>query len=87
MSDTDVLSSTVALHWSIILRKGQWVYLALEDVPVRKRPITAEEDVNRTAAAVLMLASYRNQSLHVFSRPAMLAIAIHVTKTTEKGEV
>lgn len=87
VSDTDVLSSTVALHWSIILRKGQWVYLALEDVPVRKRPITAEEDVNRTAAAVLMLASYRNQSLHVFSRPAMLAIAIHVTKTTEKDQL
>lgn len=84
VSDQDVLLSMVALHHSIVARQGEMVCLVREKAPVRKRPISAEEEVNRTAAAVLMLASYRNQSLHVFLRPAMLASAIHVTKSTQR---
>lgn len=40
----------------------------------------------RTAAGMLMLASYRNQCVHVFGRPAMLATAICVTMSTQRGE-
>uniref|UniRef100_A0A8C6TZ81 Si:ch73-21k16.5 n=1 Tax=Neogobius melanostomus TaxID=47308 RepID=A0A8C6TZ81_9GOBI len=51
---------------------------------LRKHTISAEEEVNRTAVAMLMLASYRNQLLHIFLRSAMLATAIHVTKSTQR---
>lgn len=84
VSDQDVLLSMVTLHHSILTPKGDMVCLVREEAPVRKHPISAEEEVNRTAAAMLMLASYRNQSLHVFLRPAMLATAIHVTKSTQR---
>ncbi|XP_042359374.1 dihydroxyacetone phosphate acyltransferase [Plectropomus leopardus] len=85
--DADVMSSTVALHRSIVNHKAGRVYLVQEEERKRKHPISPEEDVIRTAAAVLMLASYRNQCLHVFMRPAMLATAIHVTKTTQRDEL
>ncbi|XP_045916340.1 dihydroxyacetone phosphate acyltransferase isoform X1 [Micropterus dolomieu] len=85
--DSDVMSSAVALHHSIVRRKAGRVYLLQEEKPARERPVSQEEGVIRTAAAVLMLASYRNQSLHVFLRPAMLATAIHVTKTTRRDEL
>lgn len=80
------MSSTVAIHRSVVHRKAGRVYLVREEEPARKRPISPEEGVIRTAAAVLMLASYRNQSIHIFLRPAMLATAIHITKTTQRGE-
>lgn len=38
-----------------------------------------------TAAAVLMLASYRNQCVHVFVRPAILATAIRTSRATRRG--
>uniref|UniRef100_A0A673CK81 Si:ch73-21k16.5 n=1 Tax=Sphaeramia orbicularis TaxID=375764 RepID=A0A673CK81_9TELE len=85
--DADVLSSTIALHRSVIYRKSGRVFLLLEDEPARKRPISAVDGVNRTAAAVLMLASYRNQSLHVFIRPALLATAVRITKSTRRDEL
>lgn len=86
-SDSDVMSSTVDLHGSIVHRKAGRVYLVQEEQPERRRPIKPEEDVMRTAAAVLMLASYRNQCLHVFLRPALLATAMHVTKSTQRDEL
>ncbi|XP_069578972.1 dihydroxyacetone phosphate acyltransferase [Brachyistius frenatus] len=87
VSDSDVMSSTVALHHSIVHRKAGRVYLVQDEVPARKRPISPEEGVIRTAAAMLMLASYRNQSLHVFVRPAFLAMAMHITKSTQRDEL
>lgn len=84
VSDQDVLMSMVALHHSILTQKGERVCLVREEAPVRKHPISTEEAVNRTAVAMLMLVSYRNQSLHVFLRPAMIATAIHVTKSTQR---
>ncbi|XP_072297653.1 dihydroxyacetone phosphate acyltransferase [Eucyclogobius newberryi] len=87
VSDQDVLWSMVALHHSIVARQGERVRLIREETPVRKHLISAEEDVNRTAASVLMLASYRNQSLHVFLRPAMLATAVRVTESTRRDEL
>ncbi|XP_070781670.1 dihydroxyacetone phosphate acyltransferase [Enoplosus armatus] len=85
--DSDVMSSTVALHRSIVQRKAGRLYLLQEEEPARKHPGSPEEGVIRMAAAVLMLVSYRNQSVHVFVRPAMLATAIHVTKTTRRDEL
>lgn len=85
-SDSDVISSTVALHRTAVQRKAGRVYLVQEEEPARKCPISPEEGVVRTAAAVLMLASYRNQTVHVFVRPALLTTAIHVTKSTRRGE-
>lgn len=84
VSDQDVLLSMMTLHRSILALKGERVCVVREEAPVRKHPITAEEEVNRTAVVMFMLASYRNQSLHVFLRPAMLATAIHVTKSTQR---
>ncbi|XP_026197528.1 dihydroxyacetone phosphate acyltransferase isoform X2 [Anabas testudineus] len=87
VSDSDVLSSTLALHRSILHRKAGRVYLVQEDEPARKHPASPEEGMIRTAAMMLMLASYRNQSLHVFVRPALLASAIHITKSTQADEL
>lgn len=86
VSDTDVMSSAVALHRSSVHRKAGRVFLVREEEPAGNQPISSEEGVIRTAAAVLMLASYRNQSLHVFVLPAMIATAMHITKSTQRGE-
>ncbi|XP_070843394.1 dihydroxyacetone phosphate acyltransferase [Chaetodon trifascialis] len=85
--DSDVMSSAVAIHRSTVHLKAGRIYLVQEEEPARKHPISPEEGVIRTAAAVLMLASYRNQSVHVFVRPAMLAMAMHVTKATQRDEL
>uniref|UniRef100_A0A3B3Z892 Phospholipid/glycerol acyltransferase domain-containing protein n=1 Tax=Periophthalmus magnuspinnatus TaxID=409849 RepID=A0A3B3Z892_9GOBI len=85
--DQNVLLSMVALHHSIVAHKGDRVCLVREEVPIRKHRLSAEEEVNRTAVAMLMLASYRNQSLHIFLRPAMLATVIQVTKSTQRDEL
>uniref|UniRef100_A0A3B5BEB5 Dihydroxyacetone phosphate acyltransferase-like n=1 Tax=Stegastes partitus TaxID=144197 RepID=A0A3B5BEB5_9TELE len=87
VSASDVMSATAALHRSVVQRRGGRVYLVLGEEPPRKHPIGAEEGVMRTAAAVLMLASYRNQSLHVFVRPAMLAAALRVTRSSRTDEL
>uniref|UniRef100_A0AAV2KDD0 Phospholipid/glycerol acyltransferase domain-containing protein n=1 Tax=Knipowitschia caucasica TaxID=637954 RepID=A0AAV2KDD0_KNICA len=86
-SDQDVMSSMVALHRSIVAHEGDRVCLVQEERPRRKFELSAEEEVNRTAATVLMLASYRNQTLHVFLRPAMLATAVQVTNSTQPDEL
>ncbi|TNN61604.1 Dihydroxyacetone phosphate acyltransferase [Liparis tanakae] len=85
--DQDVMSSAVALHHSVVRRKEGRVFLVREEEPERKRPNDPEEDVTGAAAAVLMVASYRNQSVHLFVRPAMLATAMSVTKTTQRDEL
>lgn len=80
------MSSAVALHGTVAHCKAARVYLLQEEEPVRKHAVGPEEGVLRAAAAVLMLASYRNQALHVFVRPALLATAIRVTKSEIAGE-
>ncbi|XP_072218113.1 dihydroxyacetone phosphate acyltransferase isoform X2 [Leuresthes tenuis] len=82
-----VMSSAVALHHSIVCRKAGRVYLVEEQEPERRHPISPEEAVMRTATAALMLVSHRNQALYVFVRPALLATAIRITKSTQKGEL
>ncbi|XP_071392727.1 dihydroxyacetone phosphate acyltransferase isoform X2 [Centroberyx affinis] len=85
--ESDVMSSSMALHRSVVRRKAGRVHLVLEEEPAGKQPVSAEEGVVRKAVALLMVASYRNQALHVFVRPAMLAIAIHTTKSTQRDEL
>ncbi|KAM3602846.1 uncharacterized protein V6R79_011871 [Siganus canaliculatus] len=85
--DSDVMSSSITIHRSVVHRKAGRVYLLLEEEPARKYPITLEEGVIRTAAPILMLASYRNQSVHIFVRPAMLATAMHITQTAQRDEL
>lgn len=43
------------------------------------------EIVFRRALAVLMCATYRNQLLNVFVRPALVAIALQMTPSFRKG--
>uniref|UniRef100_A0A3Q1GN75 Dihydroxyacetone phosphate acyltransferase-like n=1 Tax=Acanthochromis polyacanthus TaxID=80966 RepID=A0A3Q1GN75_9TELE len=87
VSDADVMASAAALHRSVIQRRGGRVYLLQEEEPQRRRPVGSEEGVMRTAVAVLMLASYRNQALHVFVRPAMLAVALNVTRSRRREQL
>uniref|UniRef100_A0A672T3Z5 Glyceronephosphate O-acyltransferase n=1 Tax=Sinocyclocheilus grahami TaxID=75366 RepID=A0A672T3Z5_SINGR len=63
----------VSLHHSVVCCERGRVYLMEEEGP---GPVTQEEGVFRRAAAVLMCASYRNQAVHVFTRPAMVAVAM-----------
>jgi len=49
-------------------------------------PATPEERLLGGAVSVLSCASYRNQVLHVFLRPALLAIAMHSASSGKKGE-
>ncbi|KAG7265890.1 LOW QUALITY PROTEIN: hypothetical protein CRUP_009494 [Coryphaenoides rupestris] len=88
----EVMSSSMALHRSVVRRKGGRVFLAGEEGFPERRPIGAEEEekeegVARRAVAVLMVSSYRNQALHVFARPAMLAVAMHVTASRRRSEL
>lgn len=80
------MSSAMALHRSVVRHRAGRIHLVQEEEPARKRPISPEEGVMRIAAPVLMLASYRNQALHVFVRPALLATSIHITKSRQRGE-
>ncbi|KAM4632971.1 dihydroxyacetone phosphate acyltransferase [Polymixia lowei] len=85
--ESDVMSCSMHLHRSVVRSEGGRVHLVEEEEPVGKRPISPEEGVVRRAAAVLLVASYRNQALHVFVCPAMLAVAMHTTKSTRRDEL
>ncbi|XP_010788764.1 dihydroxyacetone phosphate acyltransferase-like, partial [Notothenia coriiceps] len=50
-------------------------------------PVTPEEELLNRAVVLLSCASYRNQALHVFLRPALLASALHTAASTQKHEV
>lgn len=80
------MSTAVDIHGTVVHWKAGRVYLVQEKEPARKHPASGEDAVFRTAAPVLMLVSYRNQSLHIFTRPALLASAIHITKSTQRGK-
>uniref|UniRef100_A0A672RJG1 Dihydroxyacetone phosphate acyltransferase-like n=1 Tax=Sinocyclocheilus grahami TaxID=75366 RepID=A0A672RJG1_SINGR len=73
VSDSEVMSSSMSLHHSVVRCERGRVYLVEEEGP---GPVTQEEGVFRSATAVLMCASYRNQAVHVFTRPAMVAVAM-----------
>ncbi|KAK6297877.1 hypothetical protein J4Q44_G00324600 [Coregonus suidteri] len=86
LPENQVMSSSMALHRSVI-RCHQGRVTLLEEGPVGAGPFTAEEGVVRRAGKVLMVAAYRNQAVHVFIRPAMLALAIHTAHSSQREDI
>ncbi|XP_029902918.1 dihydroxyacetone phosphate acyltransferase isoform X2 [Myripristis murdjan] len=89
MAPSEVVSSSLSLHRDLVKISGGRVQLALGGQGPRQpcsSPITEEELMNQ-AVVVLSCTSYRNQALHVFLRPALLASAIHIATSAKKEEV
>lgn len=82
LHDAEVMSSSMALHHSVVRVENGHVRLVEEVGP---GPVTQEEAVFRRASAVLMCASYRNQALHVLTRPALVAVAMTTAVSYSKG--
>uniref|UniRef100_A0A8C7G9P6 Glyceronephosphate O-acyltransferase n=1 Tax=Oncorhynchus kisutch TaxID=8019 RepID=A0A8C7G9P6_ONCKI len=78
-----VVSSSLALHRGLACVSGGRVSLVVGE-PLG--PVTPEEALFNRAVSVLSCASYRNQVLHVFLRPAMLAVAMHTAASSKKSE-
>ncbi|XP_055741850.1 dihydroxyacetone phosphate acyltransferase [Salvelinus fontinalis] len=87
LPENQVMSSSMALHRSVIRCHQGRVTLLEEEGPVGAEPFTTEEGVVRRARAVLMVAAYRNQALHVFTRPAMLALAVHTVQSSQREDI
>ncbi|KAM9550975.1 dihydroxyacetone phosphate acyltransferase isoform 6-T6 [Salvelinus alpinus] len=87
LPENQVMSSSMALHRSVIRCHQGRVTLLEEEGPVGAEPFTTEEGVVRRARAVLMVAAYRNQALHVFIRPAMLALAVHTVQSSQREDI
>ncbi|XP_038824207.1 dihydroxyacetone phosphate acyltransferase [Salvelinus namaycush] len=79
-----VVSSSLALHRGLACVSGGRVSLVVGE-PLG--PVTPEEALFNRAVSVLSCASYRNQVLHVFLRPAMLAVAMHTAASSKKNDV
>nr|XP_057912360.1 dihydroxyacetone phosphate acyltransferase isoform X2 [Doryrhamphus excisus] len=88
VSDWDVMSSAVALHHTSIHLQEERVFLVREEeAAASQEPMAAEDSVTKMAAPMLMMASYRNQTLHLFVRPALLAVALKLTGCSRRGEI
>ncbi|XP_061785442.2 dihydroxyacetone phosphate acyltransferase [Nerophis lumbriciformis] len=88
VSDWEVMSSAVALHHPSVRLQEQRVFLVLEEAAAAsQQPISAEDEVNKMAAPMLMMASYRNQTLHLFVRPALLAAALKLAGRSCRDEI
>uniref|UniRef100_A0A4W6F061 Glyceronephosphate O-acyltransferase n=1 Tax=Lates calcarifer TaxID=8187 RepID=A0A4W6F061_LATCA len=67
---SEVVSSSLSLHRGLVrISEGR--------VQLPRSAVTPEEELLSQAVIILSCASYRNQALHVFLRPALLASAIH----------
>ncbi|KAK3522698.1 hypothetical protein QTP86_030101 [Hemibagrus guttatus] len=84
LPDSEVMLSSMALHHSIACSENGRVRLVEGAGP---GPATEEEAVFRRASVVLMCASYRNQALHVLSRPALVAVAMTTAPSCSKDDV
>ncbi|XP_076611927.1 dihydroxyacetone phosphate acyltransferase [Chaetodon auriga] len=85
----EVVSSSLHLHRGLVRTCEGRVQLALEPGG-QVGPggaVAPEEELLSQAVIVLSCASYRNQALHVFLRPALLASALHAASSTLKQEV
>ncbi|XP_038129164.1 dihydroxyacetone phosphate acyltransferase isoform X1 [Cyprinodon tularosa] len=88
-----VVSSSLSLHQGLVRISEGRVQLALDQAGGRVEPglpqpaITPEDALLNQAVVILSCASYRNQALHVFIRPALLASAIHSASVNEKQEI
>ncbi|XP_026196863.1 dihydroxyacetone phosphate acyltransferase isoform X2 [Anabas testudineus] len=91
-SPSDVVYSSLSLHRGLVRISEGRVQLALEQgrqAGSGEPPstFTPEEELLNQAVIMLSCASYRNQALHVFIRPALLASAIHAASSNKKQEV
>ncbi|XP_041660927.1 dihydroxyacetone phosphate acyltransferase isoform X2 [Cheilinus undulatus] len=91
-SPSEVVSSSLSLHRGLVRICEGRVHLAVgqaapASVGEPQSTITPEEEVLSQAVVILSCVSYRNQALHVFLRPALLASAIHTASSNNKQEV
>ncbi|XP_053338145.1 dihydroxyacetone phosphate acyltransferase [Clarias gariepinus] len=84
LPDSEVMSSSMALHHSVARLENGRVRLVEE---ARPGPVTQEEAVLNRASAVLMCASYRNHALHVFTRPTLVAVAMTTAPSYSQEDV
>ncbi|XP_059355054.1 dihydroxyacetone phosphate acyltransferase [Carassius carassius] len=82
---SEVISCSLALHRHLLSVSAGHVQLSVTDAP--QVETTPEEDVFHRAVVVLSCASYRNQILHVFLRPALLAVAMQSANSNRKDDV
>ncbi|KAF4099230.1 dihydroxyacetone phosphate acyltransferase [Onychostoma macrolepis] len=82
---SEVVSCSLALHRHLLSVSAGHVQLSVTDAP--QVETTPEEAVFHRAVIVLSCASYRNQILHVFLRPALLAVAIQSANSNRKDDV
>ncbi|XP_030637450.1 dihydroxyacetone phosphate acyltransferase [Chanos chanos] len=87
VSNLEMMSSHLALHHTVARCEKGRVLLVEEDGLHGAEPVSEEEGVLRRAAVVLICASYRNQALHVFVRPAMAAVAMTTASSVRKLDV
>ncbi|XP_023120049.2 dihydroxyacetone phosphate acyltransferase isoform X2 [Amphiprion ocellaris] len=92
VSPSEAVSSSLSLHRGLVRISEGRVQLAFEQGG-QTRPgepcstVTPEEELLNQAVIILSCASYRNQALHIFLRPALLASAIHTASSSNKQEV
>lgn len=90
---SEVVSSSLSLHEGLVRVANGRVWLAVEEAGGRVASgepcgrVTPEEELLSQAVVVLSCASYRNQILHLFVRPALLASAIQSASSNQKQEV
>lgn len=82
---TEVIHSSLALHRHLLSISAGHVQLSATDSP--QVQMSAEEAVFHRAVVVLSCASYRNQILHVFLRPALLAVAMQSANSSRKDVI
>ncbi|XP_044024834.1 dihydroxyacetone phosphate acyltransferase isoform X2 [Siniperca chuatsi] len=92
MPPSEVVSSSLSLHRGLVRICEGRVQLAMEQGGQAgpggpHSTVTPEEELLSQAVIILSCASYRNQALHIFLRPALLASAIHTTSSNNKQEV
>ncbi|XP_051730739.1 dihydroxyacetone phosphate acyltransferase [Ctenopharyngodon idella] len=82
---SEVISCSLALHRHLLTVSAGHVQLNVtEALQVETTP---EETVFHRAVVVLSCASYRNQILHVFLRPALLAVAMQSANSNSKDDI
>ncbi|XP_027020878.2 dihydroxyacetone phosphate acyltransferase [Tachysurus fulvidraco] len=81
----EVISSSLSIHRNLACVSGGHVRLVVPEVS--GAGLSAEEAEFNRAVSVLSCGSYRNQTLHVFVRPALLAVAMHNANSSRRDEV
>lgn len=87
---SEVVSSSLSLHHGLVKICEGTVQLAVDkaaSVGGTQTTVSPEEELLSQAVVILSCVSYRNQALHVFLRPALLASAIHTASSNNKQEI